>query len=266
MPPMDFEDLIIERRDHVAVITFNRPEKLNAFRNSTNLELLRALSEIDADEAVHAVIITGKGKSFCTGHDLNEPPQAPAVRISRHSSGRKYLEICEALLHLRQPIVAAINGWCAAGGLGFALCCDILIASDDAQFYNPQIAYGYPSLPGIGALLYRFTSMANTKDMILARRKVDASTAERMGIVSRVVPKAHLMNEAWDVAAKIAEVPPDIMAMQREMMNRVWLAVSGTELSLISGSHTAVAGHSLPDWQEKEADWKSTTARDVVAK
>ena len=85
---------------------------------------------------------------------------------------------------------------------------------------------------------------------------------ERMGLVSRAVPKAYLVQAAWDVALKIAAVPPDIMAMQREMMNRVWLAVSGAEHRLISGSDTAVAARSLPEWGEKEADWKSTT-RDV---
>ena len=254
---MDFQDLIIEKRDHIAVMTFNRPEKLNAFRNSTNLEMLQALEQIDKDEDVHALILTGKGRGFCTGHDMNEPPQALEVRISRQSSGRKHFDICEALLHLRQPVVAAINGWCAAGGLGFALCCDVLVASEEAQFYNPQIAFGYPSLPGIGAMLYRFTSIANTKDIILARRKIDASTALRMGLVSRVVPKGRLMDEAWGIAAKMAAVPPDIMAMQREMMNRVWLAVTGVELGLISGTDTAVAGHSLPDWEEREASWKT---------
>ena len=155
--------------------------------------------------------------------------------------------------------MCAVNGWCAAGGLGFALCCDIIIASEDANFYNPQLAFGYPSLPGIGALLYQFVSVAWAKDMILGARRVDAQTAERIGLVSRVVPKDRLLAEAWETAEKLAEVPPDIMAMQREMMNRVWLAGTGVEIAMAAGHHTAIAGHSLPDWEEREANWKSIT-------
>jgi N-methylhydantoinase A len=256
---LSFADLIVEKRDRVAVITFNRPEKLNAFRDHTNFEMLEALDAIEEDESIHTLIITGNGKGFCTGHDMNDPAEPPAFRLGRNSRGRKYEQICERLLHFRQPIVAAINGWCAGGGIGFALCSDILIASEDAQFYNPQIAFGYPSLPGIGAMMLWYTSVAWTKELILARRKIDAATAERIGLVTRVVPPDRLMDEAWDVAKTMAEVPPDIMAMQREMMNRVWLAAGGTEVAMMAGHHTAIAGHSLPDWEENEANWKMMT-------
>lgn len=262
---MHYVDLIVEKRDHVATITFNRPERLNAFRRHTYHEMLETLADIDADEDVHSVILAANGRGFCTGHDMGEAPQPPELRLSRHAGGRKYSDICEALLQLRQPLVAAINGWCAAGGFGFALCCDILIAGEDARFYNPQIKFGYPSLPGVGALLNLYTSPAVTKDIILGRRNVDAQDALRMGIVSRVVPNDRLLEEAWSVAAKMAETPPDIMAMQREMMNRIWIAQSGAYLSLVTGRDTAIAGHSLPDWEETEADWKNQT-RDVDIK
>ena len=118
--------------------------------------------------------------------------------------GRDYGRICFKLLHLRQPVVAAINGWCAAGGVGIALACDILMCSDDAQFYMPQLAYGYPSMPGIGALFMMYTSIAWTKDMILRRRKIDAATAERIGLVSQIVPRDDLEEEAWKAAVELA--------------------------------------------------------------
>ena len=254
---MPFEDIIVEKRDHIATVTFNRPEKRNAFRVQTNIELLEALEDIHNDEDVHAVILTGAGHSFSTGHDLSEPPQDAHQRLSRKASGRAYFDIVTKLMHMNQPVVAAINGWCAAGGVGVALASDILIAADDMVIYMPQIVYNYPSMPGVGALLSLYTSMAWTKDMILCRRKVDAVTAERIGIVSRVVPREKLMEEAWDAASKIAEVSPDIMAMEREMMNRVWIGVTGVEMAMASGRHTAIAGHSLPGWEEKEANWKT---------
>jgi len=247
---------LIEKRDHIAQITINRPEKMNAFSRQMNFDFLRILDEIDQDESTHAVILTGKGRAFCTGHDLSDPPEPPAFRLSRHAGGRQFGKICDKLINLRQPIVAAIGGWCAAGGLGFAICCDLLIAGDDAFFYTPQIVYGYPSMPGIGALLNSYVSVAWVKDMILGRRKVDAQTAERIGLVSRVVPRAKLLDEAWDAANKLAEVPPDIMAMQREMMNKIWVGVTGTYAAMYAGRHTAIAGHSLPDWEEREAGWK----------
>ena len=256
---MHLVDLILEKKDHVATITVNRPEKLGAFRDHTNFEMLEALDDIENDDSIHAVIFTGQGRGFCTGHDMGEPPEPPEFRLGRNARGKRFGDVCNALLHSRKPVVCAINGWCAAGGLGFALCCDIIIASEDANFYNPQLAFGYPSLPGIGALLYQFVSVAWAKDMILGARQVDAQTAERIGLVSRVVPKDRLLAEAWETAEKLAEVPPDIMAMQREMMNRVWLAGTGVEIAMAAGHHTAIAGHSLPDWEEREANWKSIT-------
>ena len=194
---MHLVDLILEKKDHVATITVNRPEKLGAFRDHTNFEMLEALDDIENDDSIHAVIFTGQGRGFCTGHDMGEPPEPPEFRLGRNARGKRFGDICNALLHSRKPVVCAINGWCAAGGLGFALCCDIIIASEDANFYNPQLAFGYPSLPGIGALLYQFVSVAWAKDMILGARQVDAQTAERIGLVSRVVPKDRLLAEAW---------------------------------------------------------------------
>jgi len=262
---MHYVDLIVEKHDHICTITFNRPEVLNAFRRHTYHEMLEALADINEDESVHSVLIAANGRGFCTGHDMNEEPQPPELRLSRHAGGRKYSDICEALLQLRQPVVVAINGWCAAGGFGWALCCDILIAAEDAKFYNPQIKLGYPSMPGVGALLNLYTSPAVTKDIILGRRLLNAQEALDLGIVSRVVPNDQLLNEAQSVAAKMAEVPPDIMALQREMMNRIWIGQAGTYTSLITGRDTAIAGHSLPDWEEREANWKSET-RDVDIK
>ena len=254
---MPFEDIIVEKRDHIATVTFNRPEKRNAFRLQTNIELLEALDDIHNDEDVYAVILTGAGQAFSTGHDLSDPPQDSRAWLSRKSSGRAHFDIVKKIMHINQPVVAAINGWCAAGGVGFALACDILIAADDMVIYMPQIVYDYPSMPGTGALFSLYTSMAWTKDMILCRRKVDAVTAERIGLVSRVVPREKLMEEAWDAASKIAEVSPDIMAMEREMMNRVWIGVTGVEMAIDSGRHTAIAGHSFPGWEKKEANWKT---------
>jgi enoyl-CoA hydratase/carnithine racemase len=254
---MPFQDILVEKRDHVALITFNRPEKLNAFRAQTNLELLEALDEIEKDDDVHSVVLTGTGGGFCTGHDMSDPAEPPADRLGWNAQGRAYGRIIFKLLHLRQPVVAAINGWCVAGGVGIALACDILIASDDAQFYMPQIMYGYPSMPGVGALFAMYTSMAWTKDLILRRRKIDAATAERIGLITQVTPRAELLDEAWKAGRELAEVPPDIMMMQREMMNRIWMGVTGLEAAMLSGRHTAIAGHSLPDWEEREANWKT---------
>ena len=102
-----------------------------------------------------------------------------------------------------------------------------------------------------------YTSMAWTKDMILRRRKIDAATAERIGLVSQIVPRDELEAEAWKAAVELAEVPADIMTMQREMMNKLWLNVTGVEAAMRAGRHTAIAGHSLPDWEEREANWKT---------
>ena len=258
---MDFDDIIVETRDHICTVTMNRPEKLNAFRTQTNFEMKDALDAIDKDGDIHCVILTGAGRSFSSGHDTSEPQPDGEAWLSRHSPGRIHSEVCETLFRLRQPVVAAINGWCAGGALGMALCSDILIASEDAKFYVPQIAYGYPSMPTMGALLYKFVSVAWAKDIIIGRAKVDAKTAKEIGLVSRIVPSDKLMDEAWRTAQDIAEIPPDVMAMQREMMNRIWFNMGGPDGAFVSGRHTAIAGHSHPDWREREADWKTSQGR-----
>lgn len=255
---MTYADILVETRENVAVLTMNRPKKLNAVRTQTALEMKAALEEIDRDEKIFCVILTGAGSSFSTGHDTGEPPGDDHTWLSRRSPGRVYTEVCETLLRLRQPVVAAVNGWCAGGALGVVLSCDILIAAEDAKFYLPQIAYGYPSMPATGVLVYRFCSVAWAKDIIMARRKIDATTAERIGLVSRVVPRDRLMDEAWTVAKELCVVPPDIMAMQREMMNRIWLSMGGVDAAMASGKHTSIAGHTYPGWQAREAGWKST--------
>ena len=258
---MAYTDILVEKTGTIAVLTMNRPKKLNALRTQTGLEMKDALENIDRDEGIHCVILTGAGGNFSSGHDTQEPSPDASVWLSRHSPGRIYTDICEMLLRLRQPVVAAINGWCAGGGIGLALSCDILIAADDMRIYVPQIAYGYPSLPATGVLLYRFCSAAWAKDIIMGRRKVDAATALQIGLVTRVVPQDQLMHEARQAAEGLASVPPDIMAMQREVMNRIWLSMGGLDAAMVSGRHTSIAGHIHPDWQSREANWKVTQGR-----
>ena len=144
---MHYVDLIVEKRDHVATITFNRPERLNAFRRHTYPRDVGGPWPTSTPTRMsHSVILAANGRGFCTGHDMGEAPQPPELRLSRHARpGASTPTSARRCFQLRQPLVAAINGWCAAGGFGFALCCDILIAGEEARFYNPQIKFGYPS-------------------------------------------------------------------------------------------------------------------------
>ena len=187
-----------------------------------------ALDAIDKNGDIHCVILTGAGRSFSSGHDTSEPQPDGEAWLSRHSPGRIHSEVCETLFRLRQPVIAAINGWCAGGALGLALCSDILIASMKTQSstclrsltairvcrrWAPCSTSSSPS-PG-----RKTSSSGGPRWTPRPRRRLDWSPGSSHPI--------KLMDEAWRTAEDIAEIPPDVMAMQREMMNRVWFNMGG---------------------------------------
>ena len=212
----EYETILLERVDRVAVLTFNRPEALNAINATLMNETVAALTELDRDPDVGAVVITGSDKAFAAGADIKT--MAPKTYMDMFSTD--WFAAWDRLAQMRTPTVAAVAGYALGGGCELAMQCDILIAADTAKFGQPEIKLGV--IPGIGGSqrLTRAVGKAKAMDLCLTGRTMDAEEAERAGLVARIVPAEQLRDVALDVARTIAGMSLPVAMMAKEAVNR----------------------------------------------
>jgi enoyl-CoA hydratase len=209
-----YETLLLERRGRVALLTINRPEKLNALNIKTRQEGAQALEELQADDSVRVVVITGAGeKSFVAGADIAEFEGRTALTQRDVMTGRSLFTAFDAFT---KPVIAMINGFCLGGGCELAMACDLRIASDKARFAQPEINLGI--IPGGGGTqrLTHLVGESKAMEMILTGDMIDAQTALQIGLVNRVVAHAELEAETMKLAEKIAEKSPVALRMAKE--------------------------------------------------
>ncbi len=214
---MAYETLIVEIDDHVCLIKLNRPDALNALNSVLLGELGQALTEADENEKVRVVVLTGSDKAFAAGADIVEMSGRGFVDTFRNDLfGRRQLD----QLTIRKPIIAAVSGYALGGGCELAMMCDFIVASDTAKFGQPEINLGV--MAGIGGTqrLTRLVGKAKSMDMHLTGRMMDATEAERSGLVSRVVPAKKLIEETLAIAQKIAEKSMLSVMAVKEAVNR----------------------------------------------
>jgi len=194
-----YELLLCDRRDKVAVATLNRAEKRNALSIALRNEIDECLQELETDDAVSAVVISGAGPVFCAGFDTTEfaPDKIQAVEESSNRYHRR-------LAGFAKPLVAAVNGPAMGGGLDLAVLCDIRVAAQDATFAHPEIKFGAPVLFGP---LREIIGGGLARELCLTGRRIDAQEALRIGLVNKVVPGDRVVEEAVTTAASIAEAP-----------------------------------------------------------
>jgi enoyl-CoA hydratase/carnithine racemase len=211
--------VLLNIQDHVATLTLNRPEAMNAMNSDLSRGISEGLAEIESNEDVRVGIITGNGRAFCAGADLKERASGGDSGAQWHSVEAFVNGQARAAETRTKPLIAAINGFALAGGLELALRCDILIASDRAKFGLPEIVHGF--FPGAGGpqRLPRMIPRPMAMDMILTGDPIDAETALRSGLVSRVVPPDDLMDTARQIANRIAEHNPLAVTAVREVAN-----------------------------------------------
>ena len=214
-----YQNILIERRGAVGIVTLNRPQALNALNAALIGELAAAIDEFEADEAIGALVLTGNEKAFAAGADVKE------------MVGKAYPDIYledfitrgwERVAQCRKPVVAAVAGFALGGGCEIAMMCDIVIAADTARFGQPEITLG--TMPGAGGTqrLTRFVGKAKAMDLCLTGRMMDAAEAERAGLVSRIVPAVDLLTEAVKIAERICEMSRPIAMMVKEAVNRAY--------------------------------------------
>ncbi len=218
----DLGTLLYEVRDRVAVITLNRPDRMNTLGSTMKPDLARAFFELARnDDQVRAVLITGSGdKAFCAGADIKERA-TDVVRGTEYFVRQKGThELFRNIEEFEKPVIAAINGVALGGGLEIALCCDLRISASHARFGLPEIKLGVIPAAGGTQRLPRLIGEARAKELILTADLVDAETALRYGLVSRVVPPAELMTAALELSQRIAQHPPLAVQFAKRAINR----------------------------------------------
>jgi enoyl-CoA hydratase len=200
---MAYETLLVETRERVAVVTINRPDKLNALNAAAKRELRELFGKLKDDAAVDVVILTGAGeKAFVAGTDIRELTSMDRKSGEEFSRGGQ--ELFDRIEQLGKPVVAAVNGFALGGGCELAMACHIRLAAEEAKFGQPEVNLGI--LPGYGGTqrLARLVGVGRAVEMILTGEPVNAQEALRIGLVNRVVPQAELMSAALELAGKIA--------------------------------------------------------------
>jgi len=205
--------------DQVGIITLNRPKQLNALNDQLMDELGAALKALDADEAIGCIIITGNEKAFAAGADITA---MAGYSFADAYKGDFITRNWETLRSIRKPVIAAVSGFALGGGCELAMMCDFIIAADNAKFGQPEIKLGV--IPGAGGTqrLPRAVGKSKAMDMALTARMMDASEAERSGLVSRVVPLDKLMEEALAAAITISGFSRISVMAAKESVNRAF--------------------------------------------
>jgi enoyl-CoA hydratase len=212
--------------DHVALVTLDRPEVLNALNDALLAELVEALEELDADPEVHVIVLTGAGeRAFAAGADIREMADATPVSLTLANGFARW----ERIKRIRTPLIAAVRGFALGGGCELAMTCDMIVAGDDAQFGQPEIRIGV--MPGAGGTqrLTRAIGKARAMELILTGRSIDAREAERIGLVTSVVPAEATVESALALAARVAAMPPLAVMAAKEAVEHAH------ELSLSAG-------------------------------
>ena len=216
---MEYEDLLLDKKDGIATITLNAPEKMNALTVGIKRSLSLAVDDIANDDDVRVVIVTGAGRGFCAGGDVS---RMGAAREKTRSERLQVLgkDTATAFPKLDKPVIAAINGACIGAGLSVALSCDIRIASENAKFGSGFILRGL--VPDNAATYYlpRVVGLSKALELMLTGKMFSAAEAEQLGIVSRVVPLDELMKVANELAAEIAKQPPVALELTKRLVWR----------------------------------------------
>jgi len=216
---MNYKNLLLEMHGKVALITLNRPQVLNALSPELTAELSALLDELETDDEVAAVVLTGNEKAFAAGADIKAMKDLSYMEVYKADF---ITTTWERLSTFRKPSIAAVAGYALGGGCELAMMCDFIIAADTAKFGQPEITIGTIPAAGGTQRLARFIGKAKAMDMVLTGRMMDAQEAERCGLVSRLVAPEQLIDEALKAAEKISQMSAPVTMMAKEAVNRAF--------------------------------------------
>ena len=225
---MNYETLICRKEEGIAVVVLNRPKQLNALSLRMKEELGDVFEELERDEEVKVVILTGGDKAFCAGADIKERSTMQMTQGEFYFERRKSHAFYCKIENCEKPVIAAVSGVAVGGGCELALVCDLRIASDSARFGLPEVKIGMIPAAGGTQRLPRLIGVTRAKGLLYTGESVDAQEAYRIGLVNRVVPVDRLMEEATSLARKLADYPPLSVKFMKRAVN------TGMQLDLAS--------------------------------
>lgn len=233
-------DLLYEVKDRIATITLNRPDKLNAFTGPMIDDWVRALGEAQGDDAVNVVIVTGRGRAFCTGGDVGRMGAGEPTPLENKNQLWEHIHrVPKTLEAMDKPVIAMVNGLAVGAGMGMCVMCDVRVASDAARFSTGYVRVGLVPGDGDTYFLPRLTGTAKALELLWTADFLDAAEALRVGIVQRVVPAAELRDRTWAFAEQIAAGPQIPIRMIKRLVYQSMRLDLRTHLDLVS-SHMAV--------------------------
>jgi enoyl-CoA hydratase len=224
---MPYELILVEKRGRVGLVTLDRPEAMNALNNQILNELMDALAELDKDDSVGALVVTGNERAFAAGADIKELSDKSQAEMTAGDP----IAIFSRIMPIHKPVIAAVSGWALGGGCELALSCDMIIASENARFGQPEITLGVFPAAGGTQRLTRTVGKALAMEMILNNRMLSAQEALQFGLVNRVVPKDKFLEEAIKLADEIAARAPLAVRAAKELINKAY------ELTLSDALH-----------------------------
>ncbi|MCP5197170.1 MAG: enoyl-CoA hydratase/isomerase family protein [Gammaproteobacteria bacterium] len=244
----NFETLIYQADRPYAEIHFNRPHRLNAVVEQFYRELLMALSLVEQDAALRAVILTGVGRAFCVGADLKEHGTGQRTAYQR----RQYLQlgndVCEKIFRLGKPVVAAVNGYALGAGAEMAVACDFVLMAESAQIGFPEVSIGTSVGGGVTQILPRLVGLNKARELLFLGARIDGSEARRIGLATQVHLDAELLDQARQFTRKLASKAPVSMAVAKHLLNHATARDFTTQLQLeLDGVFSCTV---TEDWQE----------------
>jgi enoyl-CoA hydratase len=243
---MSYNTVLFAVEDGVATLTFNRPDRLNALNAEMFREISAVFDHVKENPEVRALILTGQGRAFIAGADIKELSASDALKAREISAIGQ--EVAAKVEQLLVPVVAAVNGFALGGGLEMAMACDIIYASEEAKFGQPEINLGL--IPGFGATqrLPRLVGLGLAKDLCFTGRTIDAAEAKAIGLVARIFPAADLMKESLKAARIMAQKGRFVMQTMKQVIDRGFGVPLSSGLALEANAFAICFAH--PDAKE----------------
>ncbi|MCC7047907.1 MAG: enoyl-CoA hydratase/isomerase family protein [Alphaproteobacteria bacterium] len=237
--------------DGVRIVTLNRPHRLNAINPELLEDLIAALQAADRDQEIRAIVLTGAGRAFCAGDDLKEFGQQATNRAETRAYIERIQDVTRAIVLGDTPVVGAVRGWAAGGGLEWTINCDFAVAAKGARFFFTETALGVFVTGGVTELLPRIVGLQKARELIMLGERFDAKQAHEWGLIWKVVPDAELMQTALATARKIAALPTGPVRDLRRILAR--RAGGGLDAAMAAETDATVRGFLDPETARRVA-------------
>ncbi len=244
----NYETIIYQKRDAIAEIRFNRPDRLNAVVKRLYDEILAALGDAERDDAVRVIVLTGEGRAFCVGADMKEHGRGQRTDYEKRAYLLRGNDVCERIHTIGKPVIAAVNGYALGAGAEMAISSDFVIMMEAAELGLPEVSIGTHVGGGVSAILPRLVGLAKARELIFLGERIDGAEAKRIGLATECLPAEGFMEGVYAFARKLAAKAPVSMAFAKEHLNfghnRDYKTLLITELEAIRACMTT------RDWQE----------------